>query len=148
MLDGTGATVDDATPWGGAEGQPAGYRLEYRWPAAAATGVDEEWPLLRSDAATPEPPYDSADYRIRASDVTALQVDVLLRRLARDPDPAASTARRSYVLEEQTWPPFCWFPWFTARPWVLCAGLRRLVGRSSWCAPGGARAPGTAGCRR
>ena len=50
-------------PWGGTAGQPAGYRLEYRWAAALAADVDQEWPLLRSDAATPEPPYDSTLYR-------------------------------------------------------------------------------------
>jgi hypothetical protein len=118
VLDGTGATVDKATPWGGAGGQPAGYTLEYRWPAAAATAVDAEWPLLRSDATTPQPPYDSADYRIRASDVTGLQVDVLLDG-PRVIQVMPVDGEMEYVLEEQTWAPFSWIPWFTARPWVV-----------------------------
>ena len=75
---GTGATIAKTTPWGGSAGQPAGYRLEYRWPEAQARDVNEVWPLLRSDAGLPQPPYDSAEYRIRASEVSALQVDVLL----------------------------------------------------------------------
>ena len=78
-----------AVPWGGSAGQPAGYRLEYRWGAALAADVDQEWPLLRSDAATPEPPYESTLYRIRASDVTGLQVDVLLDGARGHPGHAA-----------------------------------------------------------
>lgn len=118
VLDGTEATVDKATSWGGVDGQPAGYTLEYRWPAAAAITVDAEWPLLRSDAATPEPPYDSADYRIRASDVTGLQVDVLLDG-PRVIQALPARGETDYVLKEQTWAPFSWIPWFTSRPWVV-----------------------------
>jgi len=118
VLDGTGATVDTATPWGGTAGQPAGYRLEYRWPAAQATAVDEEWPLLRADAATPEAPYDSVIYRIRAAEVTGLQVDVLLDG-SRVIQVMPVDGETEFVLQEQTWTPFSWFPWFTARPWVL-----------------------------
>ena len=129
-----GATVDDATPWGGTEGQPAGYRLQYRWPAASATTVDQEWPLLRSDAATPVPPYDSADYRIRASDVTGLQVDVLLDG-SRVIQVLPVDGETEYVLEEQTWAPFSWVPWFTSRPWVAAPvfiGLAILLMVRAW----------------
>jgi len=118
VLDGTGATIDTATPWGGTAGQPAGYRLEYRWAAAQATSVDEEWPLLRSDAATPEAPYDAVTYRIRAAKVTGLQVDVLLDG-SRVIQVMPVDGETEFLLQEQTWAPFSWLPWFTARPWVL-----------------------------
>ena len=134
VLDGTGATVEQSAPWGGSQGQPAGYRLEYRWPAAQATAVNEEWPLLRSDAATPEPPYDSVDYRIRASDVTGLQVDVLLDG-SRVIQVMPVDGETEVVLQEQTWPPFSWIPWFTSRPWVvapLFIGLAVLLMLRAW----------------
>ncbi len=118
VLDGTGATVDKATPWGGTTGQPAGYRLEYRWAAAQATSVDEEWPLLRSDTASPEAPYDADTYRIRASKVSGLQVDVLLDG-SRVIQVMPMDGETEFLLQEQTWAPFSWFPWFTSRPWVL-----------------------------
>ena len=118
VLDGTGATVDKATPWGGTAGRPAGYRLEYRWAAAQATSVDEEWPLLRSDAATPEAPYDADTYRIRAAKVSGLQVDVLLDG-SRVIQVMPVDGETEFLLQEQTWAPFSWFPWFTSHPWVL-----------------------------
>jgi hypothetical protein len=31
------------------------------------------------------------------------------------------------VLQEQTWPPFSWIPWFTADPWVLAPVFIGLV---------------------
>ncbi len=126
VLDGKDATIEHAVPWGGSAGQPAGYRLEYRWGAGLATGVDQEWPLLRSDAITPEPPYDSTPYRIRASGVTALQVDVLLDG-ARVIQVMPKDGETEYVLEEQTWPPFSWIPWFTANPWVVAPIFIALV---------------------
>ena len=118
VLDGKSATVEKATPWGGTAGRPAGYRLEYRWPAASATAVNEEWPLLRSDTATPQPPYDSIDYRIRATDVSGLQVDVLLDG-SRVIQTMPADGETEFVLKEQTWPPFSWVPGFTSRPWVI-----------------------------
>ena len=51
-----------------------------------------------------------------------------------------------FVLREQTWPPFSWFPWFTADPWVLAPVFIALAALFM-CAPGCARAPGTAVCR-
>jgi hypothetical protein len=126
VLNGKSATVEQATPWGGFAGRPAGYRLEYRWAAALAADVDQEWPLLRSDAATPEPPYDSTLYRIRAADVTGLQVDVLLDG-ARVIQVMPQDGETEYVLQEQTWPPFSWFPWFSANPWVLAPVFIALV---------------------
>jgi hypothetical protein len=118
ILEGTGAAVEQATPWGGSGGRPAGYRLEYRWSAAAAKVVNEVVPLLRAKAATPEAPYASADYRVRASDVSGLQVDVLLDgpQVIQVLPVAGQT---ELVLHEQTWPPFSWLPWFTSRPWVI-----------------------------
>jgi hypothetical protein len=126
VLDGKSAALEQATPWGGSADQPAGYRLQYRWAAALADDVEGEWPLLRSDAETPEPPYDSTPYRIRASNVTGLQVDVLL-----DGDQVIQVMPKDgeteFVLREQTWPPFSWFPWFTADPWVLAPVFIALV---------------------
>jgi hypothetical protein len=118
VLNGKGATIDTATPWGGTAGQPAGYRLEYRWPAASATSVNQEWPLLRSGASTPQPPYDSMDYRIRATDVSGLQVDVLLDG-SRVIQVMPADGETEFALKEQTWPPFSWVPGFTSRPWVV-----------------------------
>lgn len=118
VLEGTDARVEQALPWGGTEGQPAGYRIEYRWPAAQSAAVDQEWPLLRSDASTPEPPYDSTLYRVRASEVTGLQVDVLLDG-SRVVQVMPQNGETEYILEEQTWAPFSWVPWFTADPWIV-----------------------------
>ncbi len=116
VLDGTGAVVAKSTPWGGSDGQPAGYRVEYHW--AAAKGVNEVWPLLRSDSSLPQAPYDASDYRIRATGVTALQVDVLLdgERVIQVMPVNGDT---EFTLQEQTWSPFSWVPWYTAKPWVL-----------------------------
>lgn len=126
VLDGKDATIEHAVPWGGSAGQPAGYRLDYLWGAGLATDVDQEWPLLRSDAATPEPPYDSTQYRIRASRVTGLRVDVLLDG-AQVIQVMPRDGETEYVLEEQTWPPFSWIPWFTANPWVVAPVFIALV---------------------
>jgi hypothetical protein len=126
VLDGKEANIEHAVPWGGSTGRPAGYRLEYRWGAGLATSVDQEWPLLRSDAATPEPPYDSTQYRIRASEVTGLQVDVLLDG-AQVIQVMPKDGETEYVLQEQTWPPFSWIPWFTANPWVVAPIFIALV---------------------
>jgi hypothetical protein len=118
VLDGRDATVEQATPWGGTADQPDGYTIEFRWSAAQAAEIDAEVPLLRSDAGIPQPPYDSAQYRVRASDVTALRADVLVAT----PEviqvrPVDGETR--FVLEEQTWAPFSWVPWFTQNPWLL-----------------------------
>jgi hypothetical protein len=117
VLEGTGATIAKTTPWGGIDGEPAGYRLEYRWPASQAGDVNEVWPLLRSGGA-PQPPYESVEYRIRASEVSALQVDVLLD----GPEVIQVmpvNGETEFILQEQTWTPFSWFPWFTSNPWIL-----------------------------
>jgi hypothetical protein len=118
VLEGTGATIATTTPWGGTEGQPAGYRLEYQWPAAQARDLNEVWPLLRPDGSLPQPPYEAADYRIRASDVSALQVDVLLETSSVI-QALPVNGETEFVLQEQTWTPFSMFPWFTSNPWVL-----------------------------
>lgn len=112
--DATGA----ATAWGGSEAEPAGFTLVYRWPQASAGSVDREWPLLRSGQETPSPPYDSSVYRLRADEVSALRIDVLAdgpRILQLMP----VNGETDLVLREQTWAPFSWLPWFTARPWAL-----------------------------
>lgn len=118
VLDGTNPTVEEATPWGGDGDAPAGYRLRFRWSAAQAKSVNDVWPLLRSDAPAPEPPYDAALYRIRASDLSGLQVDVLMQGTSViQVMPADGDTQ--FVLEEQTWPPLSLVPWFTSHPWVL-----------------------------
>jgi hypothetical protein len=133
VLAGTDAKVE-AGAWGGTEGEPAGTTLVYRWAAARAEAIDEEWPLLRSGDGTPEPPYDSNTYRIRASDVTALRVDVLADGTQiLQVMPVDGETR--FTLEEQTWAPFSWFPWFTAKPWMLAPvflGLALLLMARAW----------------
>jgi hypothetical protein len=126
VLDGTGATVVKSTPWGGSPGQPAGFRLEYHWPASAGKAINEVWPLLRSDSTPPQPPYDASDYRIRAGGVSALQVDVLLDG-ARVIQVMPVNGETEFTLQEQTWAPFSWFPWFTASPWVLAPAFIALA---------------------
>ena len=126
VLRGTGATLSETTPWGGTPGQPAGYRLQYDWPAAQAKDVSDVWPLLRSQSSLPEPPYDSVEYRVGATGVSALQVDVLLdgSEVIQVMPVDGATA---FVLQEQTWPPFSLVPWFTARPWVLAPVFMALA---------------------
>jgi hypothetical protein len=117
VLAGKDATVESAT-WGGTAAQRAGVTLVYRWAATAATSIDQVWPLLRSGDGTPTAPYDSSTYRIRASEVSALRVDVLSAS-ARILQVMPVDSETEFTLEEQTWAPFSWFPWFTAQPWVL-----------------------------
>jgi hypothetical protein len=126
VLAGTGATLAQSTPFGGVQGQPAGYSLQYSWPAARARDVREVWPLLRHEGSLPEPPYATAEYRVGATDVSALQVDVLLDgdRVIQVMPVAGET---DFVLQEQTWAPLSWFPWFTANPWVLAPVFVALV---------------------
>ena len=78
VLDGRDAAVETAAPWGGTAGQPDGYTIVFGWSAAEAAEIDGQLPLLRADSAAPQAPYDSTEYRVRARDVTALRVDVLL----------------------------------------------------------------------
>ena len=77
----------------------------------------------------PEAPYETADYRIRASDVSALQVDVLVEG-PRVIQVMPADGETDFVLLEQTWPPFSWFPWFTANPWVLAPVFIALAASS------------------
>jgi hypothetical protein len=133
VLAGKDAAVE-AGAWGGTQGEPTGTTLVYRWAAAQAAQIDEEWPLLRSGDGTPEAPYDSSMYRIRASDVTALRVDVLADG-ARILQVMPVDGETRFTLEEQTWPPFSWFPWLTASPWVLAPvflGLAVLLMGRAW----------------
>jgi hypothetical protein len=117
VLAGKDATVED-TAWGGATTKPAGYTLVYRWASASAIAIDEAWPLLRSGDSTPTTPYDTTTYRLRARDVSALRVDVLLDG-SRVIQTMPVDGETDFTLEEQTWPPFSWVPEFTKRPWVL-----------------------------
>ena len=117
VLAGKDATVEAST-WGGTEADPAGTTLVYRWNAAAAMAIDEEWPLLRSGDGAPEAPYESSMYRIRASRVSALRVDVLAGGARIILQALPVDGETQFTLEEQTWAPFSWFPWFTASPWV------------------------------
>jgi hypothetical protein len=117
VLAGKDAAVESAA-WGGTEAQRAGVTLVYRWDATGSTSLNEEWPLLRSGDGTPAPPYDSSTYRIRASEVSALRVDVLYDG-ARILQVMPVDGESQFTLEEQTWAPFSWFPGLTERPWVL-----------------------------
>lgn len=133
VLDGKDSSVESA-PWGGTSDQPAGYTIQYRWGAAQAAEVEGVWPLLRSDTATPQPPYQIAEYRIHARDVTGLRVDVLLDG-PRVIQVRPVDAETRFVLEEQTWAPFSWLPWFTENPWVLApvlVGLAVLLMLRAW----------------
>ena len=100
------------------DGQPAGYRIEYHWPrpgqggqrglAAAALGLLAAAAALRLRG-LPHP---------RHASVTALQVDVLLDG-ERVIQAMPVNGETDFTLQEQTWAPFSWVPWFTANPWVL-----------------------------
>ena len=109
----------DVTPWGGTPEAPAGATVTVRWAAANPRSIAGLWPLLTSMSNDqPVPPYATVDHRLRVDDLTALQVDVLLQeRRVLQVLPIDGETR--FQLLEQTWPPFSWFPWFTARPWVL-----------------------------
>jgi hypothetical protein len=120
--------------WGGTQAEPDGFTFTFRWTAANAAAIAGEWPLLRSGTATPSAPYDSTIYRLRASDVSALRVDVL----AAGPEllqVMPINGETDLVLKEQTWSPFRWFPWFTERPWVLAPvflALTALLMARAW----------------
>jgi len=118
VLRGTAYETSVAT-WGGAEGAPAGATVSFTWPAADALAAAGLWPLLETDnGQTPAPPYTTVEHRVRITDLTALQVDVLLRD-GRVLQILPLDGETQFELLEETWPPFSWFPWFTARPWVL-----------------------------
>ena len=68
------------TPWSDAQGAPAGATVTFAWPAASARSAAGVWPLLESDdGGVPAPPYATVEHRVRITDLTALQVDVLLQ---------------------------------------------------------------------
>ena len=105
--------------WGGTDAAPAGATVTFTWPAADARAAAGVWPLLKTGSAgAPAPPYDTVEHRVRVTDLSALQVDVLqpggsvIQIVPRD-------GETQFRLREETWPPLSWFPWFTARPWLL-----------------------------
>ncbi len=103
--------------WGGAGAAARGATVTFTWPAAEARDAGGVWPLL-TGGDPPAPPYETAGFRIRVSNLTSLAVDVLAdggRVLQLMPKDGAT----QYKLREQTWPPSSWAPWFTAHPWVL-----------------------------
>jgi len=105
--------------WGVAQGGAAGATVTFTWPAADARAVAGVWPLLKTgDGQTPAPPYSTVEHRVRITDLTALQVDVLLQG-GRVIQIRPLEGETQFKLREETWPPFSWLPWFTARPWVL-----------------------------
>jgi hypothetical protein len=113
--------------WGGSEAAPAGATVSFSWPAARAQAAAGVWPLLKTDnGTTPTPPYSTVEHRVRIRDLTALQVDVLLHD-GRVIQILPLDGATQFQLREETWPPFSWFPWFTARPWLLLP-LFLLVG--------------------
>lgn len=103
--------------WGDAGGTPAGGTVTFTWPGTEARETGGVWPLLLEDG-TPAPPYETADFRVRAGDLTALRVDVLTegQRVIQILPLDGATA---FTLDEQTWEPFSWVPWFSDYPWVL-----------------------------
>lgn len=115
-----GATYQTSVAsWGGSASAPAGATVTFIWPAATARAAAGLWPLLKTDGGgTPAPPYTSVEHRVRIADLTALRVDVLLQN-----GPVIQIlpldGETQFQLREETWPPFSWLPWFTARPWAL-----------------------------
>jgi len=106
------------TSWGGTQGAPAGATMTFTWPAADARAAAGVWPLLKTnDGGTPVPPYATVEHRVRITDLTALQVDVL--QDGRVIQILPLDGETQFELREETWPPFSRFPWFTSRPWVL-----------------------------
>ena len=118
VVEGTGYQTAVAT-WGGTQSAPAGATVTFKWPSSSARNVAGLWPLLRSaDNGTPVPPYSTVSHRLRIDDLTSLRVDVLLQdRGVIQMLPLEGAT--DFKLREETWPPFSWFPWFTARPWSL-----------------------------
>lgn len=126
-LAGSSWTVS-TTLWGGSAEQPDGAGLVFRWPASSARSVDAVWPLLASvENGVPVPPYDSVEQRLRLQKVSAVQVDVLLQGTPSVLQIMPRDAATQYTVQEETWPPFSWLPWFTRRPWVV-APLFLIVG--------------------
>lgn len=118
VLAGLEYTVSSSA-WGGGDAGPAGATLIYSWPAAAARGAEGVWPLLSTTGTEPPaPPHDPVERRVRLDDLTSLRVDVLsdARSVVQIRPLVGET---EFVLIEETWPPFSWFPWFTENPWVL-----------------------------
>jgi hypothetical protein len=104
--------------WGGTPAVPAGATVTFTWPAAAKRDVAATWPLVKSeDNGTPVPPYTTVKHQLRILDLTALGVDVLRNGHVIQLMPL--DGETTFKLLEETWPPFSWFPWFTANPWVL-----------------------------
>mgnify|MGYP006966066456 CR=1 FL=1 len=125
VIEGTDATVDESL-WGDAE-IGRGATLVYSWSAAQARSVEDTWPLLPGDANdVPVPPFVVVEHHLRLDNLTSIRVDVLLdedRILQIHPLVGETT----YNVREETWPPFSWIPWFTARPWVIAPVLIALV---------------------
>jgi hypothetical protein len=119
VLQGTTYQTTSVAYWGGSEAAPAGATVTFAWPAANARATAGVWPLLKtSGGATPAPPYATVEHRVRIADLTSLQVDVLLQD-GRVIQILPLDGDTQFELREETWPPFSWLPWFTARPWVL-----------------------------
>ncbi len=73
--------------------------------------------MKSEDNGTPVPPYTTVEHQLRILDLTALSVDVLQNGHVIQIMPLDGAT--SFKLREETWPPFSWFPWFTANPWAL-----------------------------
>jgi hypothetical protein len=104
--------------WGGTQAAPAGATVTFKWPEATRRTVSATWPLVKSeDNGTPVPPYTTVDHQLRIEDLTALGVDVLKGGHVIQIMPL--DGETTFKLLEETWPPFSWFPRFTANPWAL-----------------------------
>ncbi len=118
VLEGTTYQTNVAF-WGGAQGARSGATVTFTWPAADARAAAGFWPLLKIDAGeTPAPPYVTVEHYVRLTDLTALQVDVLLQN-GRVIQMLPLDGETQFKLREETWPPFSRLLWFTARPWVI-----------------------------
>jgi hypothetical protein len=105
------------TEWGGTGVTAAGATVTFTWPASQARDARGVWPLLVADG-TPAPPYESVEFRVGATHLTSLAVDVLSPQ-GRVIQILPKEGATQFSLSEQTWPPFSWFPGFSAYPWVL-----------------------------
>lgn len=119
VIAGAAATKKTAA-WGDNAGRPAGATIVYTWTPQRARSVTARWPLLRTGATgVPTAPYVPVEHRLRLDRLTRVRVDVLLeqRRVIQILPMAGDDSE--FKLLEETWAPFSWVGWFTARPWIL-----------------------------
>ncbi len=106
--------------WGGSSDQPAGATVTFSWPADQARSARGVWPILSSGkgGAKPTPPYKATKHRVRVESLSSLRVDVLSEG-GRAIQILPIDGQTRFTVQEETWAPFSWVPWFTAHPWPL-----------------------------